>query len=540
MNSRRPPSAPPALPGFDYVRVLGSGGFADVFLYQQQLPRRQVAVKVMLSDKLGADTISQFTDEANAMAQLATHPSIVSVYQAGISGDGRPYLVMEYCSKPNLQTRYRRERLSEAEALRVGVQIAGAVETAHRAGILHRDIKPANVLVTEYGRPALTDFGIAATAGGAVEASGMSVPWSPPESFASPARSEAPSDVYALGATLYTVLAGRSPFEIPGASNSYIDLIGRINTVPVPAIGRADVSSAFEDVLRKAMAKSPGDRFPSAMAFARELQRTQIGLGIQPTPIDVTEDEFLFDEDPDGDDGTRIRNIVTIDAQAPSAPAPNEPHPRNSRSRAAVADAEPLAASDDVAHWGTTIQPARSPSQASPSSSSRFAAPEAPPVADTVLRPVAAEQPVEEVPAGRRRKGVLIAAGAATVVVAGIALSFGLSATGLLNSPKQNTPRPSTAAPVDIQAAATVPSIAAVTGKVDGSNIVFTWSDPDPKDGDGFLWHTVDQGSSGPLTASDKPSATVPAAASGKTCIEVFLRRSSGRTSDNPTLGCAP
>lgn len=527
MNSRRPPSTPPELPGFDYVRVLGSGGFADVFLYQQQLPRRQVAVKVMLSDKLGADTMAQFTDEANAMAQLATHPSIVSVYQAGISGDGRPYLVMEYCSKPNLQVRYRRERFSEAEALRVGVHIAGAVETAHRAGILHRDIKPANVLVTEYGRPALTDFGIAATAGGATEASGMSVPWSPPESFASPARSEASSDVYALGATLYTLLAGRSPFEIPGASNSYIDLIGRINTVPVPAIGRADVSAALGDVLGKAMAKAPADRFPTAMAFARELQRTQIGLGIQPTPIDVTEDELLFEEDSDDDDGTRIRNIVTINAQAPSAPA------RNDRP-AALLDRTPVALPDDDDDGATTIRPLRPPAP------SRFGAPDAPPVADTVLRPVAAEHPVEQAPAARRRKPLVIAAGAAVaVVLGGIGLAVGASATGVLNTPKQDVQKPSIAAPVDIRPAETVPSIATVTGKVAGSNVVFTWSDPDPKDGDSFLWHTVDQGSSGTLTVTETPTATVPAAG-GRTCIEVFLRRSSGRTSDAPTLGCTP
>ena len=533
MNSRRPPSDPPRLPGFDYVRVLGSGGFADVFLYQQQLPRRQVAVKVMLSDKLGADTVAQFTDEANAMAQLAAHPAIVSIYQAGISEDGRPYLVMEYCSRPNLQVRYRRERFSEAEALRVGVQISGAVETAHRAGILHRDIKPANILVTEYGRPALTDFGIAATSGAAVEASGMSVPWSPPESFASPARSEATSDVWALGATLYTLLAGRSPFEVPGASNGYIDLIGRINTAPMPPIGRADVSAAFEDALRTAMAKSPGDRFPSAMAFARELQRTQIALGIQPTAIDVTEEELLFEEDSEGDDGTRIRNIVTIDAQAPAAPA------RNNRAAASTPGPGRPPAPDDDPLFGTTIRPL-SPNPPA----ARFAAPAAPPMADTVLRPRTSEQPADEQPAdepplARRRRGKVIAFGAAGAVVCGVALAGVLGATGGLN-PKPEVQRTPSAAPVDIQPGETVPSIATVTGKAAGSTVVFTWSDPDPKDGDSFLWHAVDQGSSGSLAEVAKPTVTVPVSAGGRTCIEVFLRRSSGRTSDNPTLGCTP
>ena len=117
------------------------------------------------------------------MAMLSTHPAIVTIYQAGVARDGRPYLVMEYCPKPNLQVRYRREPFSVAESLRVGIQVAAAVETAHRAGVLHRDIKPANILVTEYNRPALTDFGIASTTSAAAESEGLSIPWSPPESL---------------------------------------------------------------------------------------------------------------------------------------------------------------------------------------------------------------------------------------------------------------------------------------------------------------------------------------------------------------------
>ena len=99
------------------------------------------------------------------MAQLSHHPSIVTIYHAAIAADGRPFLVMEYCSRPGLAERYRQERISVAEALRIGIRLASAVETAHRAGILHRDIKPANVLTTDFGWPALTDFGIAATTG---------------------------------------------------------------------------------------------------------------------------------------------------------------------------------------------------------------------------------------------------------------------------------------------------------------------------------------------------------------------------------------
>lgn len=92
----RAPSTPPLLDGYEYLGVLGTGGFADVFLYRQLRPRRDVAIKVMLRG-LGSDTQRQFEDEANTMAMLSSHPSIVSIHSAGVAPDGRPYLVMESC-----------------------------------------------------------------------------------------------------------------------------------------------------------------------------------------------------------------------------------------------------------------------------------------------------------------------------------------------------------------------------------------------------------------------------------------------------------
>src|SRR5205085_7981909 len=132
--ARRLPSQPPVLPGFSYVHVLGSGGFADVFLYEQNMPRRQVAVKVMLSEVVNDQVRQMFQAEANLMAQLTTHPSILTVYQASVSSDGRPYLVMDLCSAV-LSERYRKDQLPVAEVLHIGIKIASAIETAHRAGV---------------------------------------------------------------------------------------------------------------------------------------------------------------------------------------------------------------------------------------------------------------------------------------------------------------------------------------------------------------------------------------------------------------------
>ena len=288
MSSKRPPMAPPELPGFTFVDILGSGGFAGVYLYEQQLPKRRVAVKVLIADRMSSRSAAEFTSEANVMAMLSTHPAIVTIYQAGVAQDGRPYLVMEYCPKPNLQVRYRREPFSIAESLRVGIQVAAAVETAHRAGVLHRDIRPANILVTEYNRPALTDFSIASTTSATAESAGLSIPWSPPESFADAPRSDPRSDVYQLGATVYSLLAGRSPFELVGQRNTAAELIERIERMPLPTLGRSDAPESLERALNRAMAKTPVDRYESALAFARALQKVQIELSHSVTPIDIS------------------------------------------------------------------------------------------------------------------------------------------------------------------------------------------------------------------------------------------------------------
>ena len=248
---RRLPSQPPVLPGFSYVHVLGSGGFADVFLYEQNMPRRQVAVKVMLSEVVNDQVRQMFQAEANLMAQLTTHPSILTVYQASVSSDGRPYLVMELCSA-SLSERYRRERIPVPEVLRIAIKIGSAVESAHRAGVLHRDIKPSNILLTAYGHPVLSDFGIASTLTSIRDddSVGLSIPWSAPEVLLDETPGTISSEVWALGATVYSLLAGRSPFEIPGGANGSSDLMSRIARAKPQPIGRPDVPASLEQLLR--------------------------------------------------------------------------------------------------------------------------------------------------------------------------------------------------------------------------------------------------------------------------------------------------
>lgn len=536
MNRRTSP--PPALEGFTYVEPLGAGGFADVFLYEQQMPRRRVAVKVLLADRISSASAQEFADEANVMAMLSTHPAIVTIYQAGVAGDGRPYLVMEYCPRPNLQLRSRKEPFSVAEALRVGVQVAGAVETAHRAGVLHRDIKPANILVTEYNRPALTDFGIASTTGAVSEATGMSIPWSPPESFMDPPQSGARSDVYALGATLFTLLVGRSPFEYQGERNTGADLMERIERAPLPRLGRADAPLSLQRVLERAMAKDPNERFPSAVALGRALQKVQIELSHSVTPIDIIDDHPEPHATDDDDDGlTRVRGVVNIEPDGATRPSamtrPVSPWGAGSTGPEFTATvAAPHPSSPEQTPNADDLTLVRAPRVLSPAGSTS-------PVGDgsapTFVPGVAIDQP-PAVSARRSRRPlwIALAAVAGVAVVVGGFVALNMVVAGLQPEPQATEE----VVPQEVISGA-VPRVADLVGTRSGDVVTFSWSNPAPEDGDAYLWSlvTLSGGAQEPALVTEATVA-VPAQAS-EICIDVLLRREDGRASD-AVRGCVP
>jgi len=305
--------------GFEPVRLLGRGGFAEVFLYQQSTPRRQVALKVLHTTDLGDKAIEQLAVEADTMAELSTHPHIATIYTSGLTDDGRPYLAMEYCPKPSLNIGLRTVRRTISEVLGIGVEIAGAVETAHRAGVLHRDIKPANILVTQYDNPVLTDFGIAVSVRQSTDqVEGLSVPWSPPEAFTQPPTAGPPSDVWGLAATVYSLLAGRAPFEVTGGDNTATVQMGRIECDVLPPVGRVDCPASLDRVLAVGMAKDPEKRYATALVFGRALQRVQAELGIDQTRMVIQSDTHSTPPVAEVHDGhedtlTRLRNPRLVD-----------------------------------------------------------------------------------------------------------------------------------------------------------------------------------------------------------------------------------
>ncbi len=315
----------PTIEGFTFVEHLGSGGFADVFLYEQQWPRQRVAIKIVRPDvPLNEREKRLFTAEANAMARLADHPYIVSVMTAGVTQEGgRPYLVMRYCPPPDLGLRVRSNPMAVVDAVSTGIKLASAIETAHRSGILHRDIKPSNVLVTTYHEPALTDFGIA---GHISEVAGesdvrISYPWSPPELLDGRSNGSVASDVYSLGATVWHLLVGRSPFSIPAGDNSTRALSARILHAAPPATQRSDVPPALDRLLQQCLAKNPAHRPQSALELARSLQQIEESARWPRTAVAVEgdrPDSSIQATPPEPEeDRTVMKAVTVISASAP-------------------------------------------------------------------------------------------------------------------------------------------------------------------------------------------------------------------------------
>lgn len=285
----------PPLAGYEWIRRLGYGGFADVHLYHQEVPSRDVAVKVVRSSADDA-AIVELKREADLMTAVAGHPAIVQLHGVGTSEDGRPYLVMEYCPVADIGEQVRSRPLSIDRAVDMMIRISGGVEMLHRAGIVHRDIKPANLMIGAYGSPVLADFGIAARIGALEHGmlDGFSVLWAPPEQQDQRTHAHPTQDVWALATTTWTLLAGRSPFEDPLGDNSALAVASRVRSGRIRALGRADAPPELEEILRAAMAVDPVKRTRSAVDFGRALQGVQRLMGRPVTRIEVK------DPDPSG------------------------------------------------------------------------------------------------------------------------------------------------------------------------------------------------------------------------------------------------
>ncbi|HEX7306190.1 protein kinase domain-containing protein [Lentzea sp.] len=266
---------PPEIPHFDYRGDIGGGGFAMVYRYYHDKLKRDVAVKVPKAADLSESVRERFIAEGESMAELGNHSNVVTVHDTGIASDGRPFLVMEYCPGGDLEKLSARTPLPVRDVLDIGVQVAGAIETAHERQILHRDVKPANILMNQYDSPCLTDFGIAGRfaeqdEGGQVM---LSVPWSAPELLDRSAGAGVATEVFSFGATLWHLLVGHSPFMPRGADNAIDAIEERIVSGWLPS-GLA-APAELERLLLRAMARNAAVRPGSVRELAVGLQRIQ-------------------------------------------------------------------------------------------------------------------------------------------------------------------------------------------------------------------------------------------------------------------------
>jgi hypothetical protein len=281
---------PPRIDGCHDLTPIGEGGFATVYRAHQRHFDRTVAIKVLSIESFDSRDRARFLDECRLAGRVSRHPNIVTVLDAGISLEGQPYLVSEHMSGGSLGDALdRRGRVPVASALATGIKLCGALTAIHAAGIAHADIKPDNVLISEYGEPALCDFGVSSRHDGEPvkeQMVALTLNHAAPERCQGSPPSPA-SDVYALASTLYTIVTGAAPFaDDPDATPR--STISRVLREPVPEPDPDVMPPEVFAVLNTAMAKASGDRYPTAIAFGEALQDVERRLGLPATAMTTT------------------------------------------------------------------------------------------------------------------------------------------------------------------------------------------------------------------------------------------------------------
>lgn len=276
--------------GFTSAEVVGRGGFGTIYRAYQPTLHRHVALKI-LSPTVDATVRERFSREGAALGRLAGHPNIVEVHAVDVTSAGRPFLVMAFIEGGSLASIITQQGpMPWTEVVRVGVRLCGALETAHRHGIIHRDVKPDNVLVSTYGEPLLADFGIARMVNSfetATPAITASVEHAAPELLDGAPPSVA-SDVYSLGSTLHQLVTGHAPFE-RRAEEPLAAWYLRIARQPPPDLTGLDIPAEVARVVGWALEKDPTDRPASAEAFGLALRDAGIDAGVTVVTMALTE-----------------------------------------------------------------------------------------------------------------------------------------------------------------------------------------------------------------------------------------------------------
>ena len=260
---------------YEIINCIGSGGMADVFRARDHKLNRFVAIKVLKAEfRSDKEFVSKFRVEAQAAAGLA-HPNIVNVYDVG-DENGVYFIVMELVEGITLKTYIlSKGKLSVREATGISLQVASGLEAAHNNGIIHRDVKPQNIIISTDGTAKVADFGIARAASSDTINSNVmgSVHYSAPEQSRG-GFSDAKSDIYSLGITMYEMLTGRVPFD--GDSTVEVALKHLQEEIISPREYVPDLPRAMEQIILKCTQKSPDRRYQSMSLLIRDLKESLV------------------------------------------------------------------------------------------------------------------------------------------------------------------------------------------------------------------------------------------------------------------------
>ena len=274
-------SSPLGVPGLPQLDEIGWGEHGTVFRADDPELGRAVAVKVFRDRVDDQETQRAFVEECHVLSRLPDHPNIVKVHRGGVTDLGEAYLVMDLVEAGSLADRLRREGpLTWPEVLRIGVALAAALETAHRAGVLHMSVTPTNVLLSDHGEPLLTDFGTSGLPGVTTtsdERIRASIAYTAPERLLDGAATPS-ADLYGLGSTMYTLLVGE-PTVTTKAGEDLLVAIARVVRQPVPDLRERGVPDPLTRMVERLLAKSPVDRFATAADAVRAVQAAQRATG---------------------------------------------------------------------------------------------------------------------------------------------------------------------------------------------------------------------------------------------------------------------
>ncbi len=288
---------------YEILKEIGNGGMAIVYKAKDHVLNRDVAVKVLRDEyTTDSDFIKRFNTEAQSAANLQ-HPNIVAIYDVGHEEENNLYyIVMELIKGKTLKQIINKDGvISWKWAVNIAIQIASALEVAHKNGIVHRDIKPHNIMITEDGVAKVTDFGIAkAVSNSTITSFGTtigSVHYFSPEQ-AKGSITDAKSDLYSLGVVMYEMVTGTVPFD---ADTPVSVALMHIQEEPIPPIEKnPEIPSAVNDIIMKAMRKDPLERYQSATEMLADLSKA----------LKDPEGDFVIVENKDGA-YTRIMNSVS-------------------------------------------------------------------------------------------------------------------------------------------------------------------------------------------------------------------------------------